>query len=38
MNGKGDKIRPVAVTKDGWDKNWERAFKKKKPKKKPTSK
>ena len=27
--GKGDKRRPMSITRDQYDKNWERAFRKK---------
>lgn len=28
--GKGDKPRPLSVSKEVWDENWERIFRKKK--------
>jgi hypothetical protein len=34
MNGKGSKRRPLVVSQDTWDKNYERIFKKKQSKKK----
>jgi hypothetical protein len=34
MNGKGSKRRPIGVSQDTWDKNYERIFKKKQDKKK----
>ena len=26
MSGKGDKLRPLGVNRDVWDKNWNRIF------------
>ena len=34
MNGKGDKTRPLTVSRKIWDENWEKIFGKKKSKKK----
>ena len=37
MNGKGSKRRPICVSQENWNENYERIFdKKKKKKKKPT--
>jgi len=30
MNGKGDKRRPIEVSKEQYDKNWDKIFKKNK--------
>lgn len=32
MNGKGDKARPISVSRETWDKNWALIFGKKKKK------
>jgi len=32
MNGKGDKTRPLTVSRKIWDENWEKIFGKKKKK------
>lgn len=38
MNGKGDKPRPISVSKKVWDKNWTLIFGKKKKKEKSKTK
>lgn len=38
MSGKGDNLRPLSVTRETWNKNWDSAFKSKKQEKKKNAK